>query len=132
MGWLAYAHPIFGAVVVGFVFILGHFGLRGRGSSLRCREARQLHARLGPWVCAAALLAHAGGVLMVWSVRSDLTAASSVHFRSGTLLVCLLLLLFCSRPFMHLVLVRQLHPWVGALTMLIAAAHVFFGMQLIR
>lgn len=132
MDWLVYAHPIFGAAVVGLVFSLGQFGLRARGPARRREDYLRWHVRLGPWVCAAALLAQASGVVAVLWGRTDLTVASSVHFRSGTVLVCLLLVLFFSRPFMHYPLVRQLHPWVGAFALLVAGAHIFFGLQLTR
>ncbi|GIW44565.1 MAG: hypothetical protein KatS3mg077_1847 [Candidatus Binatia bacterium] len=132
MDWSAYLHPIVGAVVVGLVFSLGSLGLQARRWPRRRAEFLRYHARLGPWVCAAAFLTHASGMMAVLWGRTDLALTRSAHFRTGSLLCALLLLLFLTRPFLHLRQVRQLHPWVGALALLVAGAHVFFGLQLTR
>lgn len=132
MDWSAYLHPIFGATVVGLVFFLGSLGLRARSWPRRRAEFLGYHARLGPWVCAAAFLAHASGMMAVLWGRADLAVTRSAHFRTGSLLCALLLLLLLTRPWLHIQGVRQLHPWVGALALLVAGAHVFFGLQLTR
>lgn len=132
MSWADYAHPVFGGIVVGLVLSLGSMGLRARSWPKRRKEFLQWHVRLGPWVCAAALLAQASGFAAVWLGRFDLQPGTSVHFRTGTLLTAVLLLLWCTRPFMHQSWIRQVHPWLGALAMLVAGAHAFFGLQLMR
>jgi hypothetical protein len=78
------------------------------------------------------LLGHASGVMAVLWSRPDLVVTRSVHFRTGSLLSALCLVLLLSRPFLHIHEVRQLHPWIGAFALLVAGAHVFFGLQLTR
>ncbi|MCX8071955.1 MAG: DUF4079 family protein [Candidatus Binatia bacterium] len=132
MRWAAYAHPLVGGLVLGLLFFVGSLGLRSRSWPKARAVYLRRHALLGPWVCVAVLSAHVSGLGAVWWARDDLVVASSGHFRTGSVLVLLLLLLFMSQPFMHRAEVRQLHPWIGALALLVAGAHVFFGLQLTR
>lgn len=132
VNWAVYAHPIFGTLLVLAVLFLGSLGLRSRSWPRRRAELLRQHAALGPWVYCGVLLAQASGLVSVYVARGDLTPATSVHFRTGGLLTLCMLVLFASRAKMHLRWVRTLHPWIGAVAMLVAAGHVFFGLQLTR
>lgn len=132
MDWAVYAHPIFGTGVVLAVWVLGTLGLRTRTWPRHRAELLRRHALLGPWVCCGVLLAQASGLVVVWVARGDLSPATSVHFRTGSVLAIAMIVLFASRAWMHHAWVRTLHPWVGALAMLMAAGHMFFGLQLTR
>lgn len=128
-----YLHPLFGAAVIALWLGTGALGLRSIGAlPRRRRDSLRSHRRIAPVAAAALLLAFLSGVVAVHFGRPDLELASTAHFRLGSALVAGAALQWASARWMHVPWVRTLHPWSGALTMLLAAAQVFFGLQLTR
>ncbi len=77
-----------------------------------------------------ALTSWAAGFLSTWLLRHDLELAASAHFRIGTALTIVLTGGALSSRWMDRAAVRAVHPWLGAAAMLLAAAQVFFGLQI--
>jgi hypothetical protein len=71
-----------------------------------------------------------GGFLSTWRLRSDLELAASVHFRIGGLIILALSGGMLTSRWMRRAEIRAIHPWFGAAAMLLAAAQVFFGLQI--
>jgi hypothetical protein len=80
---------------------------------------------------AAVVLNWLDGVVVTWIVRPPDELATSGHFRIGLAMVVVLSASAASSRWMHRPLARQLHPWFGATAMLLAAAQVIFGLQLL-
>jgi uncharacterized membrane protein len=127
---LAYLHPLTGVLIVAVLFYTGSLGLRARNDRRRARQLLRLHARLGPPVFVLMLLAWLGGVLSTWLLRPGLELGASSHMRIGTFLVVALTGAFATSRVMRAPAVRLIHPWLGAAAMLLAAAQVFFGLQI--
>jgi hypothetical protein len=79
---------------------------------------------------ALVLFAWLGGVVSTWLWRSGLELGASSHMRVGTVLVAALAGAFVTSRFMRAAAVRLVHPWFGAAALLLAAAQVFFGLQI--
>jgi hypothetical protein len=128
---LVYAHPATAAFAVAFVAYVGALGLRARGS--RRRSARMLagHARLAPLLYLLVVAVWATGALSTWALRPDLAIAKSGHFEIGAALLASLSASALSSRWMAVRAVRVLHPWFGAAAILLAAAQVLFGLQLL-
>ncbi len=127
---LAYVHPVAGALIVAVLGYVGSLGLRARNDRRHARQYLQRHARLGPIMYTLMLLTWSGGVLSTWLVRRDLDLAASTHFRIGVAIVLALTASWLTSRAMRRTEIRALHPWLGAAAMLLAAAQVFFGLQI--
>ncbi len=127
---LAYVHPVAGAVIVALLGYVGSLGLRARNDRRHAREYLQRHARLGPIMYALMLLSWGGGLLSTWRLRRDLDLAASTHFRIGVAIVIALTAGWLTSRRMRRAEIRALHPWLGAAAILLAAAQVFFGLQI--
>jgi Na+/proline symporter len=127
---LFYIHPIAGALIVALLAYVGSLGLRAPSDRRRARRHLAGHARLGPIVYALTLLSWVGGVVSTWLLRADLELAASPHFGIGVAIAVALSAGFLSSRWMHRPPVRGLHPWFGVAAMLLAAAQVFFGLQI--
>ncbi len=77
-----------------------------------------------------ALASWAAGFVSTWLLRHDLELAQSPHFRIGVALVAALTGGALTSRWINHTLVRTIHPWFGAAAMLLAAAQVFFGLQI--
>ena len=127
---LAYVHPVIGALTVGLLVYVGSLGLRARSDRRRVRQLLAQHARLAPILYALILVSWAAGVVSTWLLRRDLELAASPHFRIGILLVLALSGSWLTSRLMARTGMRAIHPWFGAAAMLLAAAQVFFGLQI--
>lgn len=127
---LPYLHPATAALILVLLGYVGSLGLRARSDRRHAAEYLRRHARWAPlmfWLVVAAWIA---GFLSTWLLRSDLDLASSTHFEIGTALVAALSGGALTSRWMNRADVRALHPWFGAAAMLLAAAQVFFGLQI--
>lgn len=109
---------------------IGSLGLRARNDRRHARTYLTRHARLGPVTYALVLVSWLTGVLSTWLVRNDLEVAASPHFRIGVALVLALSASWLTSRWIRRADMRGLHPWFGAAAMLLAAAQVFFGLQI--
>ena len=127
---LTYVHPLAAGLTVVLLGYVGSLGLRARNDRRLRRQLLARHARLAPIMFGFALASWAAGFLSTWLLRHDLELAGSAHFRIG---IALLIALTCgalSSRWMRQPTVRALHPWFGAAALLLAAAQVFFGLQI--
>ena len=127
---LAYVHPVAAGLTVVLLIYVGSLGLRARNDRRYGRGSLTRHARLGPIIYALVLVSWVSGVLSTWLVRNDLEVAASPHFRIGGALVLALSASWVTSRWMHRTEIRGVHPWLGASAMLLAAAQVFFGLQI--
>jgi hypothetical protein len=127
---LTYVHPVSAGLTVAFLGYVGSLGLRARNDRRQRRQLLARHAQLAPILYGFALASWAAGLLSTWLLRTDLQLASSVHFRIGIALLIALSGGALSSRWMTQPSIRALHPWFGAAAMLLAAAQVFFGLQI--
>jgi threonine/homoserine/homoserine lactone efflux protein len=127
---LPYVHPIAAVLGVAFLGYVGSLGLRARSDRRHAHQHLARHARLAPvmyWLLVATWVA---GCLSTWLLRPDLELGASVHFRIGTAMVAVLSGGALTSRWMRRPEIRALHPWLGAAAMLLAAAQIFFGLQI--
>jgi len=126
----AYVHPVAGVVVVVLLAYTASLGLRAR--SERRLRARLLarHARLGPILLGLVVASWLGGLLSTWLARHDLELGASAHTRTGVALLVALGGSAVTARWLDRPIVRAVHPWCGAAAVLLAAAQVFFGLQI--
>lgn len=112
--------------------VVGSLGLRARTQPRRRRELLALHARLAPAAYVLVLLVWLAGAASTWALRGDLTFAESLHFRSGTAIALLLTGSALSARAMRRggATARDLHPWLGAAALLLAAAQAVTGLRI--
>lgn len=130
--YLAYLHPIFGAIVLALLVYVASLGLRLRTVRRGRPRLAALHARLAPWAYAGVLISWAGGLLSSWLLRGDLEVARTFHFRTGLLIAVLLSgsALTARRLSRGSAGARELHPWLGAVAALLAAAQAVTGLRI--
>jgi hypothetical protein len=128
----AYLHPIAGGLVLVLLAYLGSLGLRSRGRKRGGSLLLARHARIAPFVWALALVSWAGGALSTLWLRGDLGFGDSLHFRIGTLMVVFLTGNALTARAMRRgnSTARDLHPWLGAAALLLAAAHAVTGLRI--
>ena len=127
---LAHLHPIAGALMVALLFYVGSLGLRARTDRRHGRELRTRHARLARVMYPLMLATWIFGFLSTWWLRPDLSLWTTPHLRFGVALVGALTTAWLTSHWMRYPQVRLIHPWFGAAAMLLAAAQVFFGLQI--
>ncbi len=127
---LPYLHPAIAALGIALLGYVGSLGLRARNDRRHASAYLARHARWGPVMYALILTSWVGGVLSTCLLRHDLQLAASAHFRIGVLIVGALSAGFITSCWMRRPDLRALHPWFGAAAMLLAAAQVFFGLQI--
>lgn len=129
---LAYLHPVTGGLIL---LLLGYAGWLGLRMASRPRERSSLlprHRQLGPASFVLIVLAWTSGALSTLLLRADLEFAASLHFRVGTFTVVLLV----GSAFTALRMrrggtdAREIHPWLGATAILLAAAQFVTGLQI--
>ena len=127
---MAYVHPALGLLVLGLLVVVGSLGLRGMTPSRKRPELLARHARLAPIAYTLIVLAWLAGAVSTIALRSDLTFAESLHFRSGSAIVLLLTGSALTSRAMRRggSGARDLHPWLGAAALLLAAAQVATGL----
>lgn len=127
-----YLHPIIGGaalLVLGYVASLGFRMRTARGGRAALAAS---HARLAPIAYAIVLASWLAGAASTLWLRPDLEFASSLHFRSGCAMAILLTgSALTARAMRHgSAGAREIHPWLGAAAVLLAAAHVATGLRL--
>ncbi len=127
---LAYVHPAVGGMTILLLFYVGSLGLRARNDRRRARQLLAQHARLAPWMYGFIIASWFGGFVSTWQLRHDLELGGSTHLRIGVALVLALSGGALTSRWMQQPQVRAIHPWLGAAAMLLAAAQVFFGLQI--
>jgi hypothetical protein len=127
---LAYIHPVSAGLTVALLSYVGSLGLRARNDRRQRQQLLARHARLAPIMYGFALASWAAGFVSTWLLRHDLELAGSAHFRIGIALVIALTGGALSSRWMTQPSIRALHPWFGAAAVLLAAAQVFFGLQI--
>jgi len=127
---LPYLHPIAGGLTLALLGYVGSLGLRARSDRRRARVHLRRHARLAPIMYALVVVSWVGGFLSTWLLRRDLELGASPHLRIGAALVLALSAGALTSRWIHRPAVRAVHPWFGAAAMLLAAAQVFFGLQI--
>lgn len=127
---LTYLHPLTAASILALTVYVASIGIRSRNDRRRARELLQRHARLAPWAYGLILFSWLGGVATTWALRPELELGESQHFRVGIALVAALTASAVSSRWIRYPAVRALHPWFGVAAMLLAAAQVFFGLQI--
>lgn len=125
-----YIHPLTAALTVALLAYVGSLGLRARSDRRHARQYLARHARLAPIVYGCVMASWAAGVLSTWLLRRDLELGASAHLRVGVALALALSGGALTSRWMRHPTVRSIHPWLGAAAMLLAAAQVFFGLQI--
>lgn len=127
---MAYVHPVMAGLTLLFLGYVGALGLRSRSDQRRARRHLRRHARLAPFMYGLVIATWIAGFLSTWWLRRDLELGQSAHFQIGCGLVVALTGGVVTSRWMDRVQVRDIHPWLGAAAMLLAAAQVFFGLQI--
>ena len=129
---MTYLHPISGALVLALLVYVGSLGLKLRRARRDRAALAARHARWARITYVAVLLSWVAGALSVLLGRDDLTFAASLHFRSGSALALLLTGSALTGRAMERGAegARDWHPWLGALAVLLAAAHAASGLRL--
>lgn len=127
-----YLHPLLAAAVLAFFAWVASLAMRSRNDRRHAARLLRLHAALAPWVVAAVVAAWMSGAISMELLRPERTPGVSGHFRMGIALVAVMAVSALSSRRMRNPTVRSLHPWIGATAMLLAAAQVFLGLQLMR
>ena len=128
---LSYIHPAIAVLILTLLAHVASLGVRARNDRRHGAAYRKRHAQLAPWLYASVLVVWVGGLASTWALRPIEELASSGHFRVGTALVAVLSLGALSSRWMDRPAVRAVHPWLGVLALLLAAAQVFFGLQIL-
>lgn len=129
---LAYVHAVAGGVVLLLLGYVGVLGLQIRTTRRDRLALARRHARLAPVVFALTALLWLTGLVSTWQLRTDLDLAASLHFRIGTIMVVMLIGSATSARWMQRgrADLRDLHPWLGATAVLLAAGHLLAGLQI--
>jgi hypothetical protein len=123
-----WVHPLLGLATVSVAVRQASLGLRGRTAA----SARARHRRLGPWLLGLVVTNWLLGLGSVWLDPRDLELAASGHFRVGSALVVLYgLAALVSRRIDRDPRARLVHPWIGAVALLLSGVQVFLGLQLL-
>ena len=113
-----FIHPVVGLAVVALAV--------HSAAALRAR-----HRRLGPWVLGLVAINWVAGLVTVWFDPRNPDLATSMHFRVGTGLVVLYgTAALISRWIDDDPRARAVHPWIGAVALLLSGVQVFLGLQL--
>lgn len=130
MKLLPYVHPIAAGLSTLLLFYVGSLGLRARNDRRRAAQLLRQHARLTTPVLWLIVISWVGGLLSTWLLRRDLDLAASAHIRIGSALLLALFASAVTARRMSQAQIRSIHPWFGIAALLLAAAQVFFGLQI--
>jgi len=130
MDLLPYIHPLTAGVSTLLLFYVGSLGLRARNDRRRAAVLLKQHERWATPVFWLIVISWFGGLLSTWLLRRDLEVAASAHLRIGLALVAAMTGSAISARWMAQPWVRDAHPWLGIMALLLAAAQIFFGLQI--
>ncbi len=128
----SYIHPILAAAVLALFGYVASLGIRSRNDRRGAAGLLRSHARIAPWMYGLVLATWVAGLATTWWFRPERALAASGHFRAAVALAILLSASALSSRWMRHPAVRSLHPWFGAIALLVAAAQVFLGLQIMR
>ena len=129
---MRYRHPIMGGAVLGLLGYVATLGFRLRTARRGRAALAARHRRLAPITYWAVLASWLLGLGSTFWLRNDLGVASTLHFRTGLALVGLLTGSALTARSMQSgnALAREVHPWLGAAAVLLAAGHVIAGLRI--
>jgi hypothetical protein len=127
-----YWHPIIGAASLLLLLYVASLGFRMRTARRGRAQLTALHARLAPIAYAAVLMSWLIGAGSALWLRSDFEFASTLHFRTGCIMAALLTGSALTARWMRRgnATARDVHPWLGAAAVLLAAAHAAAGLRI--
>lgn len=128
---MPYLHPILGAASLLLLVYVASLGFRMRTVRRGRAALGALHARLAPIAYVAVLASWLIGAGSTLWLRSDLSFASTLHFRTGLAMAALLTGSALTARSMRFgsSAAREIHPWLGAAAVLLAAAHAATGLR---
>ncbi len=129
---LAYVHPIAGGAAIVLLAYVASLGLRARTDRRARGRLLAQHDRLSTPTYVIVLILWASGIASANWLRTDLPETASFHFRIGTVMTGLLSGSFVTARWMQRGRPqwRDIHPWLGAAAVLLAAAQVVTGLQI--
>ena len=130
MKLLPYAHPIAAGLSTLLLFYIGSLGLRARNDRRRAAQLLEQHARFATPVLWLIVISWLGGLSSTWLLRHDLDLAASAHMRIGSAVLLALCGSAVTARRMSQAQIRDVHPWIGGVALLLVAAQVFFGLQI--
>lgn len=130
---LPFVHPVLGGLAILAMAFTGSRGLLARQGARGAHAKRRFHARWAPYAFAACLLAAATGLTTVGLVRDDLDLGGTEHFWAGLLVTSLMALLWWVTPrrFRRNSWVRNGHPVLGVLALVVSLGVLLFGIELL-
>ena len=130
---LPFVHPALGAAALLTMLWVGSRGLVARQGGPKAHALRRFHARWGNLAFAAMLVAAVSGAATVVWVREDLDLAASWHFWWGCAATASMALLawLTPRRYRKVGAVRDGHPVLGALTLLLGVVVLVVGIGLL-
>jgi hypothetical protein len=129
---IRYLHPVLGGCVLGLLGYVAMLGFRLRTARRGRARLAARHRRLAPIAYWAVLASWLVGAASTRWLRADLDVAASLHFRTGLALAVALTGSALTARAMQRgnALAREVHPWLGAAAVLLAAAHVVAGLRI--
>jgi hypothetical protein len=129
----AYVHPVIGGIAVILLVYAAALGFQLRTARRGRAALATRHARLAPLAYWAVVASWMIGAATTRWWREDMPFASTLHFRIGAAIVVLLTGSALTARALRTGnrTARELHPWLGAAAVLLAAAHVMTGLQLL-
>ena len=128
-----YLHPIAGAATLGLLGYVAALGFRLRSARRDRAVLAGRHRRAAAVAYWAVLASWAAGVGTTFWGRDDLALASTLHFRTGVALAIVLTGSALTARSMDRgsIVAREVHPWLGATAVLLAAAHIAAGLAIL-
>jgi hypothetical protein len=128
-----YLHPITAAATLGLLGYVAALGFRLRSAQRDRAVLAGRHRRAAAIVYWAVLASWLAGVGTTFWGRDDLTVTSTLHFRTGVALAIVLTGSALTARSMDRgsTMAREVHPWLGAAAVLLAAAHVAAGLAIL-
>jgi hypothetical protein len=131
VGLVPWAHPILGGVTIVLAFRAAGFALASRSGGVAGAQARARHRALAPVALVLVVASWLLGTWTVWARRPKLVVGESGHFTVGSVVVGLLAVSFLlSRRMPRDHWARLVHPWVGAVALILLGVQVFLGLQI--
>ena len=126
-------HPITGFATIALTVWTASLGLRARGTRRAAAAARRRHARVAPWAYGGLFATWLAGLASVYWLAPDMELAASGHFQVGTVIVALAsATALLSRWVPTDERARVLHPWLGAMALVLCGVQIFLGLQILR
>lgn len=128
---LVYAHPLLAVLTLSLLAHVASLGVRARNDRRHRRRYLERHARLAPWMFGLVALTWTAGLTASWLLTTAEGVELTGHFYVGVALVTVLTAAAVTSRWMGNPTARAIHPWLGATALLLSAAQVFFGLQLL-